>query len=138
MNEPTTCGKGLAANSVLPATMADMIEALSTVLAIHSKALDLKDERSRQEHVAYSQLAQECADIAHLLRTAAQRMSGYRDLPMGRHDVNVMAASGPVEAFERFVNREQELLALLRARLPIDQNMLDDMREAGRRQNTSG
>jgi hypothetical protein len=110
--------------------MADIISALSTLLAVHLKALDLEDEHSRQEHAAYSRLAKEYRDIADLLRATATRMSSYRDLPMGRHDMNVMTASEPAEAFGRFVNREQELLALLQVRLASDQTMLADMREA--------
>jgi hypothetical protein len=130
MNEQPTCGKGLAANSVLPATMADLINSLSTVLTVHLKALDLEDENSRQEHAAYSQLAKAYADIADSLRATAERMSGYRDLPMGRHDMKAMTASEPAEAFARFLNREQELLALLQARLPNEQTMLARMKEA--------
>jgi hypothetical protein len=138
MNEQSTCGEGLAANSVLPATMADVIRSLSTILAVHLKALDLEDEDCRQEHAAYSQLAKASGDIAESLRATAKRMSSYRDLPMGRHDMKVMTASEPTEAFARFVNREQELLALLQARLPSDHAMLTDMRKAVDRKSKSG
>jgi hypothetical protein len=139
MNEQPTCGKGLAANSVLPAKMADLISSLSTVLAVHLKALDLEDENSRQEHAAYSQLAKAYADIADSLRATAERMTGYRDLPMGRHDMKAMTASEPAEAFARFLNREQELLALLQARLPNEQTMLAGMKEAvGRKSKLGG
>ena len=130
MNEQLTCGKGLAANSVLPATLAEVISSLSTVLAVHLKALDLEDENSCREHAAYSQLAKAYGDIADSLRATAERMSGYRDLPMARHDMNAMTASEPAEAFGRFVNMEQELLALLQARLPSDRSMLADLKQA--------
>ena len=137
MNEQPTCGKGLAANSALPAAMADVISALSTILVVHLKALDLKDEDSRQEHAAYSHLGNAYGDIADSLRAMAERMAGYRDLPMGRHDMNAITASEPTEAFARFVDREEKLLALLQARLPSDQTMLTGMREAVDRKSKS-
>ena len=130
MNEQPTCGQGLAANSALPATMADVISSLSAILVVHLKALDLDDEDSRQEHAAYSHLAKAYGDIADSLRATAERMAGYRDLPMGRHDINAISGPEPTEAFARFVNREQRLLTLLQARLPDDQTMLTGMRQA--------
>jgi hypothetical protein len=130
MDDAPTCGTGLADNSVLPATLADLVTALRTVLATHLTTLDLQDENSRQEHAAYSQLTRAYEDIAGSLRAAAERMRGCRDLPMGRHDMQAMTGSEPVEAFARFVDAEQELLALLQARLPGDQAMLADMRQA--------
>jgi hypothetical protein len=129
MKEQPTCGKGLAANSLLPASMADILGSLNGLLQAHLKALDLGDENARREHAAYFELAKAYRDIAESLRTTAERMAGYRDLPMGRHDMEVMRGPEPVEAFARFVNREQNLLDLLRARLPGDQTMLAEMRE---------
>jgi hypothetical protein len=130
MDHHPTCGEGLAANSVVSATIADIIRSLSAVLATHLKALDLQDDNSRREHAAYSELAKAYDDIADSLRAAAERMSSYRDLPMGRHDMHAMTGSEPVEAFARFVKAEQQLLALLQAQLPGDQAMLADMKQA--------
>ena len=130
MDDAPTCGKGLAATAVLPATLAEVAGALSGVLAAHLPTLDLQDENSRREQVAYSQLLRAYAEIAGSLRAAAEQMRGYHDLPMGRHDMQAMMASEPVEAFARFVNAEQELFALLQARLPDDQAMLGAMKQA--------
>lgn len=130
MDDAPTCGKGLAANSVLPGTLAEVVRALRRVLEVHLAALDLEDPNSRQEHAAYSRLMAAYADIAGSLRAAAEDMRGCRELPMGRHDMQAMMASEPVEAFARFVNAEQELLVLLEARLPGDQAMLADMKQA--------
>jgi hypothetical protein len=127
MDDAPTCGEGLAANSALPATLADVISALSTVLAAHLTTLDLRDENSREEHAVYSQLTRAYDDIAGSLRAAAERMRSCRDLPMGRHNMQAMTASKPAEAFAFFVNAEQELLALLEARLPGDRAMLAAM-----------
>ena len=54
-------------------------------------------------------------------------MSGYRDLPMGRHDERVMAGRDAVEAFTRFVQSERTLLALMTARVDEHEGMLEQM-----------
>ena len=130
MDDAATCGTGLAENSVLPATLAEVVSELRAVLAAHLTTLDLQDENSRHEHAAYSQLTRAYGEIAASLRAAADRMRSCRDLPMGRHDMQAMTASEPAEAFERFVNAEQKLLALLQARLPAEEAMLADMKRA--------
>ena len=43
---------------------------------------------------------------------------------MGRHDQKAMSGPEVLEAFENFVNLEQELLALLQNRLKQDRKML--------------
>jgi hypothetical protein len=91
----------------------------------------LNDENSRKEHEAYLELSQKHRQIAAELRATAERMAGYRDMPMGRHDQRAMSAPGPLEAFGTFVKLEQELLALLQEKLGKDRKMLTEMREAG-------
>jgi hypothetical protein len=54
-------------------------------------------------------------------------MAGYRDLPMARHDEAVMAdPAGQAAAFQRLVAVERELLALLRARVESDEQLLGE------------
>ena len=62
------------------------------------------------------------------LGETARRMAGYRDLPMGRHDMSVMSSRKAVEAFEKFVKLEEELLSMLEKRLVADREMLAEMR----------
>ena len=131
MNDQKTCGQGLAANSVLPAKVADLIESTAGVLETHMEALDLTDNDSRQEHEAYRELTKEHRTIAAELQATSRRMAGYRDLPMGRHDPSKMAGPKAREAFDRFVAFEEELLGLLRTRLEADWAMLKEMRGAG-------
>jgi hypothetical protein len=50
---------------------------------------------------------------------------------MGAHDLTVMSSPEAVEAFERFVQAERELLALLQERLRQDQEMLAGIRQRG-------
>ena len=72
------------------------------------------------------------------LRAIAGHMRAARDLPMGRHDMQLMTTSTVLEAFEAFVDAEQDLLSLLQARLELDRGMLEviasQVRQHGRAQ----
>jgi hypothetical protein len=127
MDDQRTCGKGLAEHSVVPAKAGELIAALAENLEVHRTALDLSDETARKEQQAYLELARAHRNIAAQLQAAARQMSGYRDLPMGRHDPQAMSGQKVVEAFRRFVALERELLALLEERLEQDQRMLAAM-----------
>jgi hypothetical protein len=131
--EQQTCGKGLAENAVLPARLSAVTNALADVLETHVKALDLDDENARLEHDAYTKLVDEHRDAAARLRAVAERMAGYRDLPMGVHDERVMTGAEPLGAFEAFVGRKQQLRDLLQEQEASDQEMLVQMREASGR-----
>ena len=127
--EPTqTCGRGLAEHSALPAKLAELTGAVAAILEHHMKALDLADADSRRELEAYRRLANEHRDVAAQLHAIATEMAGYRELPMGRHDMKEMAAPAAADAFEELVQREQELMTLLEKRLDQDRPMLDEMR----------
>lgn len=131
MEDEPTCGKGLAEHSVLPAKLGELTAAVAEILEVHMTALDLSDENSRKEHDAYRELAKEHRETAVQLQATAERMAGYRDLPMGRHDMEVMASPKAREVFERFVKLEQEILELLQRRLERDRQMLGEMGGAG-------
>jgi hypothetical protein len=124
-DDQPTCGKGLAANAVLPAKLAELTGATAEVLERHMKALDLTDPAGREEFDAYTALVRAHRTIAGQLASLAQQMAGYRDLPMGRHDEAVMAGpEGQAEAFQRFVTIERELLALLSAKVEEEVQLL--------------
>jgi hypothetical protein len=131
METPKTCGRGLAEHSALPAKLAELTSSVARILELHMKALDLTDENSQKELDVYRQLTNEHRDVAAQLHSTATEMAGYRNLPMGRHDPKAMASPAAVNAFETFVNLEQELVALLEARLEHDREMLTQMRAAG-------
>jgi hypothetical protein len=124
MDDQPTCGKGLAEHSALPAKLAELEDALAENLELHQKTLDLSDDSARKEFDAYVKLARKHRSIAAQLREAARQMAGYRDLPMGRHDERALADPKIVEAFERFVKVEDELLNQLRAAVERDRQML--------------
>jgi hypothetical protein len=126
-----TCGQGLAEHSSLPAGLGELTGAVAAVLEVHTRALDLEDERSRREREVYLRLVERHRRTAAELAATARDMAGQRDLPMGAHDLTVMSSPQAVEAFERVVAAERELLALLQARLRQDQELLAGMRQGG-------
>jgi hypothetical protein len=127
MDDPQTCGQGLAWNAALPARLGDVAGGLAAVLEAHLEALDLSDEAARPEHTVYVGLAQDCREVAARLGQAAARMSGAHDVPMGRHDAEAMASPEAARAFTRFVEAEEALLAYLQERLPEDREMQRQM-----------
>jgi hypothetical protein len=135
--EGQTCGKGIAENSALPAKLSELTAALAGVLETHMKALDLTDENSRIEHDAYQRLAREHRKTASQLAAAAREMAGYRDLPMGRHDMEVMGSPEALGAFERYVSAKRELVALLQGALQQDEEILAMMQSGARHANSS-
>jgi hypothetical protein len=126
--EQPTCGKGLAANSVLPQHLGKVIGAMAEVLEVHMLALDLTDENSKQEHAAYQKLSREMREIAAQLASTAAEMAGYRDLPMGRHDMQAMTHPRVHDTFAEFVQQKQALLALLQKSEEVDQKLLAEMK----------
>jgi hypothetical protein len=127
VTDERTCGKGLAEHSALPRLMGELTAATATVLEQHTRALDLDDSIARQERDAYAALVSEFRDVSRRLTAVAKRMAGYRDLPMGRHDMRTMMDRDNVAAFQRYVREEEELLGLLRSRLDVDHGMLAAM-----------
>jgi hypothetical protein len=131
MEDEPTCGKGLAEHSVLPAKLGELTASVAEVLEVHTNALDLSDENSRKERDAYLELAKQHRETAARLQATARQMAGYRDLPMGRHDPEMMSGPEPLAAFEKLVRIEQELLTMLQKRLEQDRQMLVEMGGAG-------
>jgi len=125
--EQPTCGKGLAENSVLPAKLGELLGAMAENLETHMPALDLTDPHARDEYEAYEELVQEFRQITNQLQTTASHMSGYRDLPMGRHDQKVMTHPRVRESFEKFVKQKQALLSFLKETAERDDKLLETM-----------
>jgi hypothetical protein len=50
--EQPTCGKGLAENSILPAKLGQLVDAMAENLRVHMHALDLTDQNSCAEYDA--------------------------------------------------------------------------------------
>jgi hypothetical protein len=118
------------ANAALPTKLADVMGAVERVLETHTKALDLEDDDAKQEYDAYIKLVEHHRRLADELRALGEQMSSYRDLPMGRHDVEILSGPEAVDAFATLVNLEQELLSLLEQRLEEHRPLLNEMRRA--------
>jgi hypothetical protein len=125
----STCGEGLAANSILPAKLAEVVRGVEGNLEAHLPALDPDDADARREHEAYAELLDEHRRLADALEALAAKMAGYRDLPMGSHDTAAMTSPRVAEAFDRLMRAEADLAALLAERLPAHRELLATMRQ---------
>lgn len=124
MDDAPTCGEGIAAHAALPAKLADLMTGMADTLAAHRRALDLSDSAGQQEDDAYATLIAEEAEIAALLKSAAQRMEGYRTLPMAVHDERTMNDSATLAPYARYVGLQRELLDMLRESIEEGESML--------------
>ncbi len=127
MEEPGTCGQGLAARSVVPAKLGKLLGAQARILEAHVRALDPTDIDARHELDAYAALVVAHRDVADRLTGIADQMAGYRNLPMAPHDEEAMSDSVARKAFERFVQVERELTTELQQLSHEDQEMLQQM-----------
>jgi len=123
-NEPQTCGKGLAERSALPARLSALTAAMAEVLDTHQQTLDFTDDNAREELTAYQQLANDYRRLTSQLHATADRMLGYRDLPMARHHAQATLAPEIRGTLANLVERERELAALLKTWIEEDQAML--------------
>ena len=117
MDQPTTCGQGLAQNAALPGRLADVFGAIAENLETHLTALDPTDKRSRPEFDAYVALATEHREIESRLRALAVQMKAYQDLPMAAHDMTVLKSPDAANVLERLVGQEKHLAARLQDRV---------------------
>jgi hypothetical protein len=124
MADEPTCGKGLAEHSALPAKLAELIGSVADNLEIHTKTLYPADANARRELDAYESLTRQHRQIAALLRSTAEEMADYRDLPMGRHDEAALSDPQLVDTFERLVSIRRETVELLQAMLEQEEAML--------------
>lgn len=121
---PNTCGQGLAERSVLPATLGALAAAMADTLEKHQRTLDLTDRNGRAERDAYDEIARSLRSAATELQATADRMAGYRDLPMPRHDASKMTSADILDAFATFIERELDLSVLLNTFIQHDREML--------------
>jgi hypothetical protein len=127
MEEPPTCGEGLASRSVVPGKLGDLLHAQARILEAHMRALDPSDTDARKELDAYAALVTAHRDVADRLSGIADQMADYRSLPVAAHDDAAMSDAEAHRAFERFVQAERELTTVLQELLHEDQSMLQQM-----------
>jgi hypothetical protein len=127
MENPSTCGQGLASRSVLPAKLSELLAAQARILEAHIRALDPTDSDARMEVDAYATLVTGHRDVADRLSGIATQMAEYRGLPMAAHDEAAMSDAVAHKAFANFVRLEQELTTVLQQLSEEDQTMLRQM-----------
>jgi len=86
----------------------------------------LDDPSSRREDDVYRQLAAGWNDIAQLVEKSAVQMTAQHELPMGTHDETAWGEAH-LQAFEKFVKAQTQVLALLRVSAERDEKMLASM-----------
>jgi hypothetical protein len=124
MTDQTMCGEGLAERCRLPLTLAELFDRSAENLEVHVDTLHLTDEHARTERDVRLRVAEQHRGIAVQMRTIAELMGVYRDLPAGAHDAEALSSPHVVGAFERFVAAEQEAAALLEEWVGRDQERL--------------
>ena len=128
MAEEQTCGKGVAANAVTPASMGRVLEATAAVLENHIRALSADDPNGRLEIEAYERLVREHRAAANGLATLAEIMRSYRDLPPAPHDMAPLMDAAPVETLVALVEAQRDLGELMQQRVTEYGAMLKQMR----------
>jgi hypothetical protein len=123
-DQTTTCGEGLAERSRLPLALAELFDRAAENLEVHVDTLHLTDERARTERDVWLRVAEQHRAIAVQMRTIAELMGVYRDMPAGAHDAEALSSARVAGAFERFVAAEQEAAALLEDWVERDQERL--------------
>jgi hypothetical protein len=128
--EQQTCGQGLAENAVVPGALAGVAGRLAGNLELHMRALDRDDPAAAREHDVYERVARSLRSAAADLQAASTDMAAASELPMGAHDMAAITTPDVLVAFERYVEAEDELHALLGARREALEQMLAAMRQA--------
>jgi hypothetical protein len=126
MSEQSTCGHGLAEQSVLHASLSRLVAAIGRNLELHLTTLDPSDDQSKPEYDAYTELVAQHRDLGARLETTAAYMASCRDLPMANHDPEAMGSAPVMQAFEDLLAEEEQLVELLQGWLVTDRALLAD------------
>jgi hypothetical protein len=124
--EAWTCGKGLAANAVLPAKLAALMAAMADLLDNHTRALSADDANSALERAAYERLVKDQRAIAASLVGLAAAMESYDGLPTAPHDESVLADQRSRDVFGAFIDAEAATAALLQEQIKEYRAMLSE------------
>ena len=129
MEQRPTCGQGLAQNSLVPGKLGELTAAMAETLSAHMQMLDMSDPETKSEYETYFQLSNEQRETAARLLATANEMAAARDLPMGRHNMTDELGARLMGAFAKYVQVEQELVALLQQTTEQDQTLLLQMQK---------
>jgi hypothetical protein len=126
-DDQPTCGKGLAANAILPERLAALMNAMATMLENHTRALDPSEANGRLERDAYERLVRDQRALASGLEAVARAMESYRDLPMAKHDMSPLRDRTSRAVLSVFIAAERDLIALLQKQAAEYEGMLGPM-----------
>jgi hypothetical protein len=124
VNPPATCGEGIAQRAAFPARLGELTAAIAESLERHLGTLDDADPNAAKERDAYHTLVKDFRGLTGQLESVSARMSGYRDLPMARHDARALGAPEVREAHVRLIEHEQAVVELLSTWIEQDRAML--------------
>jgi hypothetical protein len=130
--EEHTCGKGVAANAVLPEQMASLLHAMADIYDNHNRSLNPGEAAGREEITAYTRLARDYRAAAAYVGALADEMRSYRDLPVAEHDMAALMDARSRATMEALVLAQEALLTPLSQRATEFRAMLEAMKsEAG-------
>jgi uncharacterized protein YndB with AHSA1/START domain len=127
VDEAPTCGIGVAQHAAIPAKIAAMFQYLAQTLELHRRMLVRDDANARREDEVYGALASSWREIADAVGKAANEMAAQRELPMGAHDETAWGDEH-LNAYEKFVKAQSQVLARLRVAAERDETMLASMK----------
>jgi hypothetical protein len=128
-DDTPTCGKGIAANAVLPERIAALLSAMAAIYENHMRALDAGEANGKAEIDAYTRLMRDFSATAGEVGALADAMRSYRTLPMAEHNMDALMDVRSVVAMEALVVAQEELGALLTQRASEFRKMLDGMKQ---------
>ena len=130
-DDQPSCGKGLAANAILPERLSALMKAMAALLENHVRALDPNETNGRLERDAHEHLIKDQRTLASDLVALASAMKGYRDLPIAKHDMTPLTDQTSREVLSAFIQAERDVIALLQDRVQEHLVMLADMPRYG-------
>lgn len=132
MSEDSTCGHGIAEHAALHAKLGSLLATVGLNLELHLDSLDPADEASKPEYAAYTALVDQHRELSRRLRSLAELMESYRDLPMANHDSAVLGSPQVLAAFNALLKEQEQLVELLRGWIDRDRALLGDVPDPGR------
>lgn len=129
-DDTPTCGKGIAANAVLPERIAALLAAMAAIYENHIRALDAAEANGKLEIDAYARLMRDFRAAAKEISGLADAMRSYRDLPMAEHDMAVLMDAKSIEAMEALVSAQEHLATLVTQRASEFRSMIEAMRRS--------
>jgi hypothetical protein len=118
-------------HSLFHEKLAELMATVGKNLELHVASIDPRDVASRPEYEAYTSLVEQHRDLGELLRSTAEEMASYSDLPLANHDPTVLSSPAVMDAFRELILRQEELAAMLEAWVERDRTMLDAAEGAG-------